>query len=330
MLQEPAEFQTAVQGLLRAQKQSIEANSTAGGEHLCFMGSGRPEEDSYTYMVIAKFLQQKTRYISLLSGGFAAIHDYFGEHMLDCLEDHDSTKCIVCVKQNNGNTAPTTPEKRATANNNNNAAASTSESTKPKADLFGRISSVIKLKDEVKGKLFAYIANPQPQVPLGERHVAASERHGARRYRNVAPVFSIDDGDDDTDGVAISDDKEKASETVQLSTFLKGNGIQQFFRCQEVHMNGFMHDSCLAFTDTHIIVLRQLLGTGDDNARIIAKRPLNSIVKITAKKRHRDLITFKYGVPDGETLIVTDMDRFLIPNASEATQVISKMILKQL
>uniref|UniRef100_A0A1A9ZW23 Uncharacterized protein n=1 Tax=Glossina pallidipes TaxID=7398 RepID=A0A1A9ZW23_GLOPL len=51
MLQEPVVFVTAVQGLLTAQRHAIEANSSVGGEHLCFMGSGRVEEDQYTHML---------------------------------------------------------------------------------------------------------------------------------------------------------------------------------------------------------------------------------------------------------------------------------------
>ena len=68
MLQEPAAFNVAVQGLFTAQVQSIAANSSAGGKHLCFLGSGRDDEDQYTYMVIASFLQKNTQYISMLTG----------------------------------------------------------------------------------------------------------------------------------------------------------------------------------------------------------------------------------------------------------------------
>ena len=57
MLQAPAEFSTAVQALFATQQQAIEAGSKAGGEHLCFMGSGREAEDQYVNMVIANFLQ---------------------------------------------------------------------------------------------------------------------------------------------------------------------------------------------------------------------------------------------------------------------------------
>lgn len=159
---------------------------------------------------------------------------------------------------------------------------------------------------------------------IGERHVSPSERNG-KRYRNVPAVFSIDEEDAD---VNHGPQRDESAETITIPKFLKDSSIVKYFKCQEVHMNGFMYDSILAFTETHIIVLREL---GQDNlARVVSKRSLNQIVKITAKKRHQNLITFKYGLPDGESLLVTDMDRFLIPNANEATKIISKLILKQL
>ena len=45
--------------------------SIAGGEHLCFMGSGREEEDQYVHMVVAHFLQKNHQYISVTRGGYA-------------------------------------------------------------------------------------------------------------------------------------------------------------------------------------------------------------------------------------------------------------------
>lgn len=71
MLQSPSEFSTAVEALFATQQQAISSNSLAGGEHLCFMGSGREEEDQYTYMVVANFLQRHSHYVSTLRGGYA-------------------------------------------------------------------------------------------------------------------------------------------------------------------------------------------------------------------------------------------------------------------
>ncbi|XP_052893806.1 TBC1 domain family member 23 isoform X2 [Anopheles moucheti] len=335
MLQEPEAFQTAVQGLLRSQRNAIDANSNAGGEHLCFLGSGRLEEDQYTHMVVASFLQKNTKYVSLLTGGYEAIHEYFGESMVDCLEDHDPLKCLLC-NQRTGQTA------------NNNGTAGDRKST---IDLFSKLSLAMKTKSaEVKEKLIDYISNPSATEPGssrtgngGEKHVSRNDRNG-KRYRNVPPVFSIgeDHEEDDELNSAASESSSVArgtktnsqqqsdprEEIVSIQGFLKGPDVIRHFKCQEVHLNGYMYDSYLLVTATHMIVLREL-ETRRDRARIIVRRLLQSIVKITAKKRHRDLITFKYGYPEEENLVITDMDRFLIPNASEVTDLISRHIIKQ-
>lgn len=47
---------------------------------------------------------------------------------------------------------------------------------------------------EVTGRLIEYIVNPS-NSPVQERHVSSNDRIG-RRYRDVAPVFSIDDDHD--------------------------------------------------------------------------------------------------------------------------------------
>lgn len=332
MLQEPVAFATAIQGLLRAQRQSIEANSNAGGEHLCFMGSGRDEEDQYTYMVIASFLQKSTQYVSMLTGGYTAIHEYFGDHMTDCLEDHDLYKCLVCTA--NGNNLRSTNN----INNNNirNAPSTSSSDATKSVDIFSKLSAAMKTKSaEVKGKLFDYIVNPNPQNVTGansttEKHVSSQEKNG-KRYRNMAPVFSIDDeNDENQSNEVISSDvsNETTKEIISLQSYLKNPDVVDYFKCQEVHVSGYMYDSNLIVTKTHLIVVRDLNKKGQ--AQVIVRRLLSSIVKITAKKRHRDLITFKYGVPDGDTLLITDMDRFLIPNASNATAIVSKYITKQL
>lgn len=60
--------------------------------------------------------------------------------------------------------------------------------------------AAVKLKSaEVKDKLLEYIVNPNGgNVTTNDRHVSASDKLG-KRYRNMAPVFSIDD-DQDTPG----------------------------------------------------------------------------------------------------------------------------------
>lgn len=333
MLQEPVAFATAVYALLRAQKLAIEANSNAGGEHLCFMGSGRLDEDQYMHMVVASFLQKNTAYVSVLTDGYASIHDYFGQHTSEYLKDHDPLRCLMCA--NSSNTSKKLPNSNSTERISSVPSTSTLKS-QPSVDLFSKISSVMKSKSiEVKGKFMDYIVHPaQPgsastaSTPV-EKHVSSTEKNG-KRYRNVAPVFSIDEDNVDTfidNDQSNSNNDDNERETVNLQTYVKRPDVITALKCQEVHMNGYMYESHLVLTKTHLIVLRDL---DRGMAEVIVQRPLSNIVKITAKKRHRDLITFKYGIPDGNELIITDMDRFLIPNASEATALVSKQIINQL
>lgn len=70
MLENPTEFNQSVEGLLAAQKQAIDAGSVAGGQHLCFMGTGNDEEDKYVNMVVSNFLQRKINFVSLAMGGY--------------------------------------------------------------------------------------------------------------------------------------------------------------------------------------------------------------------------------------------------------------------
>lgn len=341
MLQEPTAFATAVHGLLRAQKVAIEAKSNAGGEHLCFMGSGRLDEDQYMHMAVASFLQKNTQYVSLLTGGYTSIHEYFGGHAAEYLEDHDTERCLVCSRDEGASGA--SGEDRFKDSQKETPEASGMRS-QPSVDLFSKISAAMKTKSaEVKGKLFDYITSPNGTVqsgssngtPTADRHVSSSEKYG-KRYRNVAPVFSIDE---ENNAETFSDarvtpadwqeeEDEADAETINIQSFVKSTDVLAAYKCQEVHVNGVMYESHLILTESHLIVLRDLDRKGA--ARVIGRRPLQNIVKITAKKRHPSLITFKYGVPDGDEVIITDMDRFLIPNAKSATALVSKQIIKLL
>lgn len=309
MLLEPSAFTTAVQGLLSAQRQSLAARSAASGEHLCFLGSGRMEEDQYTHMVIASFLQKHTHFVSMLKGGYQAIHEYFGEEVSLHLEEHKTQSCLACVPQQTDTT-------------------SESIQTNSSSYFLGKISAAMKTKSaEMKGKLYEYIVNPAGSSAV-DRHVSCSDKLG-KRYRNIAPVFSIDDEQDADMSGQPSPEREDNEDVVSLSVWLQKPDVIESFRCHEVKVNGHMFESNLLVTNSHIYVLRNIPGRRDF-AQIKVRRPLSSIVKITSKKKHPEIITFKYGVPEGDSLVVSDLDKFVIPNAVEATQLISQQILKHL
>lgn len=138
-------------------------------------------------MVVASFLQKHTQYVSLLTGGYITIHNYFCNSIDEYLQDHNPKNCIVC--------APNYEKSKSVPQNTNKPTQST--------DLFGKISAAMKSKSaEVKEKLIDYIVNPNGS-PTQMRHVSSTDKIG-KRYRDVAPVFSIDDDHDNVASVDVS------------------------------------------------------------------------------------------------------------------------------
>ncbi|XP_034242667.1 TBC1 domain family member 23 isoform X1 [Thrips palmi] len=315
MLQEPAAFATAVQGLLTARRQAQAAGSAAAGDHLCFLGSGRNEEDQYTHMVVSSFLQKHTLHVSMLTGGFEAIHEYLGETLSENLEHHNLSSCLVC-KSNSTSQIESPPAQT------------------PTVDIFSKLSAAVsKLKtSEVKGKLLDYIVNPSGSSakPPVERHVRANDKLG-RRYRNVAPVFSIDDDQEfDSSNVPANDDEatdeESKREIVNINQWSKENNVTATFPCQEFKVNNMFFDSILALSESFMYVLRLVPGR-KGHAQVVARRSLSSVVKITSRRKHPNMITFKYGVSQDDDLVISDMDRLLIPNSTEAMKTVTKQIV---
>uniref|UniRef100_A0A6G1S703 TBC1 domain family member 23 n=1 Tax=Aceria tosichella TaxID=561515 RepID=A0A6G1S703_9ACAR len=105
MLREPSSFATAVQALLEIQRQVVASKSNTGGQHLCFIGSGQEEEDRYVNMVVASFLQKYQKYVSIVFGGFDAIHDYvqtkseLKESFSKYIVDHNEELCKTCCSK---------------------------------------------------------------------------------------------------------------------------------------------------------------------------------------------------------------------------------------
>ena len=76
-----------------------------------------------------------------------------------------------------------------------------------------------------------------------------------------------------------------------------------------------------------MIVLREL-SDREGWGKVKYRHALDYILKITAKKKHPDVITFRFGTGVGEEAVITDQLRFRIPNTSKATDAIKTQILK--
>ena len=85
--------------------------------------------------------------------------------------------------------------------------------------------------------------------------------------------------------------------------------------------------SHIVLTTDSLIVLRELSDRAGW-ARIKHKHKLHTVLKITAKKRHPDIITFKLGTSSGEEIIINYVLRFRIPNTQKVTSAIKNHILK--
>ena len=160
MLTEPQAFNVAVQALLSSQKQSIAAQSAAGGEHLVFFGSGREVEDQYVHMVVAFFLQRHVQFVGLVEGGFQAVHQALVDAQLESgatfksagpagLVDHNPALCLVCSSSK--------PKNFKTAAEGSTAAGESTSTPAKSSAFFERMLSKSAV---VKEKLFDYIVNP--------------------------------------------------------------------------------------------------------------------------------------------------------------------------
>jgi hypothetical protein len=314
MLQEPVSFSTAVQGLLLAQKEALSVGSTAGGEHLCFVGSGREEEDQYVHMVVSSFLQRTTQKVGLLSGGYQALHEMLSPDPDEGLTDHDSLLCLEC-KTNNATAQSvrdsTSPDDRATQSKGGLSMTSKS--------LLNSFSNTFKAKTAgMKEKIKDYIVNPI-NTP-DERHVKSTDKEKSKPYRNLASVFSLDPVDEPHPMP-----EEGVGEQISIKTWLKKPEVLGNFPCSEVMANGDHYVGFVVVTATKIFMLRET--DQRDIGELSVCRLLSSVIKITSKKKHPELITFKYGCSEGDSVLITHCDRFYLPtNSKEFVALVKKQI----
>ncbi|XP_010637934.1 TBC1 domain family member 23 isoform X1 [Fukomys damarensis] len=331
MLQNPSEFAQSVKSLLEAQKQSIESGSIAGGEHLCFMGSGREEEDMYMNMVLAHFLQKNKEYVSIASGGFMALQQHLADINVDGPEN------------GYGHWIASTSGSRSSINSSIDGESPNGSNDRGMKSLVNKMTVALKTKSvNVREKVISFIENtstpvdrmsfnlPWPDRSCTERHVSSSDRVG-KPYRGVKPVFSIGDEEeydtDEIDSSSMSDDDRK--EVVNIQTWINKPDIKHHFPCKEVKESGHMFPSHLLVTATHMYCLREIVSR-KGLAYIQSRQALNSVVKITSKKKHPELITFKYGNSSASGIEILAIERYLIPNAGDATRAIKQQIMKVL
>uniref|UniRef100_A0A8C6P8U4 TBC1 domain family member 23 n=1 Tax=Nothobranchius furzeri TaxID=105023 RepID=A0A8C6P8U4_NOTFU len=324
MLQNPSEFALSVKSLLETQKQSLESGSIASGEHLCFMGSGREEEDMYMNMVLAHFLQFTE--MCVVSG--------LQKHLVDMnVEGLDSSYVNWIVSTSGSHSLGSADGESLSSPGDGKGVKS----------LVNKMTFALKSKSvNVKEKMISFIENtstpveritfnlPWPEKVVQDRHVSSSDRVG-KPYRGVKPVFSIGDEEeydtDEIDSSSMSDDDRK--EIVNIQTWISKPDVKHHIPCNEVKETGHMFPSHLLITATHMYCLREI-ASRKGFAYIQSRQALSSVVKITSKKKHPELITFKFGSNNSAGVEISAVERYLIPNAGDATKVIKQQIMKVL
>jgi hypothetical protein len=124
----------------------------------------------------------------------------------------------------------------------------------------------------------------------------------------IRSKFSIDDDSEDEEaettpgasaagaqddlGSAVVARSPRGEILVDLTLLRSQPAIKHTYQCSEV-ASGLMFPSWLILTPSSIIKLRELQGK-DEHAAVMWKRPLTTIVKVTAKKKHPTLLTFVY------------------------------------
>jgi hypothetical protein len=112
---------------------------------------------------------------------------------------------------------------------------------------------------------------------------------------------------------------------VNISLFSTGPDVLYSFPATEMREHQDLYPSHLVVTADSLVVLREL----SDRAgwgRVKHRHRLSSILKITSKKKHPDIITFRFGSGTGAEAVVSQQLRFQVPNTHKFTAAIKAQL----
>ncbi|XP_078486638.1 TBC1 domain family member 23-like [Ciona intestinalis] len=325
MLKEPSEFDAALTSLFAAQDQAIQAGSAAGGEHLCFLGSGCDEDDQYMNMVIAHLLQKRQTYISVARGGFNSLLEYLTEVGIDLSE------WVVGAER-----ATPVQSKSTDAVNNGDP----SNRSKMQFLMKKMAGNLMEKSIIIKDKVTRFIENTEEEWAGPERHIQQNDR--SKPYRGTESVFSIgDDNENDEEGNQDSPgpSEEQHVEIEELSVWKTRPDVKHCFECQAVTLDGNLLPAHLVVTSDQMICLIEVKpkrGRKKPKLTYVKARPprsLAAVVKITSRRSFPELITFKFGeiispAEKEEEVEIVAADRYILPEAGTATKSIKHLIIE--
>ncbi|KAK4474581.1 hypothetical protein MN116_001721 [Schistosoma mekongi] len=223
IMSDPLKFQNAIKFLLSTQERSLAAGSYAVGKHITFLSTGRKEEDQLANMVVAEFLRQNTPYISLIEGGYAALHEVLGAYEVGrSLIGHEPTICLGCIGAKTFISSSISSDIQIDSPCLINEKAKEQAVSSQNVGFLSKFSSAIlstgRSLDQVPKLLkLSSVSSvqekaPKTHIPSTYQPIQNKETKKPVAYRNTSSVFSIDD---DYDGDDICEDE---TETITNSS----------------------------------------------------------------------------------------------------------------
>eukprot|EP00126_Sphaerothecum_destruens_P006666 Sdes_comp19476_c0_seq1m10932 len=121
-----------------------------------------------------------------------------------------------------------------------------------------------------------------------------------------------------------------------METCTQGIPTSQMLHFCQIFISSFPSHSYLVLMDNTIVKLAAIPGQ-QGCAHLMARRPLTTIAKISAKKKHPNLISIAFkivGNPDSgcfpeppRSKILVFSETYMIPEATEFTSVLTKQLL---
>eukprot|EP00731_Ephydatia_muelleri_P024010 Em0016g281a len=329
LLYSPSDFEVALQRLCgRVKDVNVE-----GGEHMCFLGSGREQEDQNMNMVVAKFLHKSIPHISLARGGFLELRSVLGVRIAECLEDYDQLRCDQFYLDSAY--CSSVPSDASDSETESSSSLYKQKLQSKGAKLYTALSVGFKERSQrFKTKLgsmwystgysscvYAYCILVLLMVfGTTARHVSSADPP-SKRYRNHGDVFVIADEDEENEEASTEDGK---GQMVNISLYTAASDLYYNCPCNEM-VESELYCSHLLLTKDSIVVLRELSDRAGW-AVVKHRHKIQSVLRITAKKKHPDIITFTFGHGSGQSAVPTHQIKFQMPNPQKATAAIKAHI----
>lgn len=329
------------------------------------MGSGRQTEDQVVHMVIAHFLRLNTRYVSLVDGGYAALHEALGPPEFNSrIVNHETDICFVCASNKGQQMAKLARQKPPSAAN----VITTPTKRASGPGVFSKLSGLLRKPSHQQPFKPPVSIPTQPTVSLHKPSAS---------YRNTAAVFSIDDNDDDDEEESAEISSFKPStylpavqkhgftslehcspgDLVEIIACQHALEVQAHFKCHLLNqMEQLADEGAILLLERHFIVVkekRQQLsdtisnignrvqqvfsskqhqnskGSGEQKYGIVcASIPLTAMIRITSNKRIPEVITFHYSRLDDLVSESMQTFRLFISNAGDAVKAVKMAVFK--